>query len=506
MEQFETVNSCSTSNSSETTTVSSSPVEYVAPSSRSDKVTENERKADDIFLELDTDQSGSLSKSELESALQNLGLPFSADYVDVLMAQFDTNGDGQVDRSEFQNYIALQEANIVKAFRALDVGRNGMVDDKELLQAMRKLGPNINPEDISRMIRLLDRDGDGQIDLDEFKRFVILLPQNQLSHGAIISTWLDSADWSTGIAYRLTLTPPRQWRDRLVAGGLAGAVSRTTVAPLERLRTMMMVDPANTNMLATMRKMWLDGGTQGLFKGNLATVIKVVPQCAIQMSVYDYMKDVLQVGHLDRQLSNMERLVAGTTAGAASTIVTYPMENLRTHVSLGRQGGYMKILNDIYCSRGLISGVYGGFGPCMANTVVTTGLGFLGYEVGCDLYQSFLTNRPAGLTAGERGCVAGGAAIGVMAATMPLEVVTRRMQVQGSPGHPVRYSSMLNCFVVLARDEGLASFWRGTVSSWMKVVPSIGIVRFMYEVINNFQGGGGIRSYRTQPTSVKGTT
>jgi hypothetical protein len=31
--------------------------------------------------------------------------------------------------------------------------------------------------------------------------------------------------------------------------------------------------------------------------------------------------------------------------------------------------------------------------------------------------------------AGERGCVAGGAAIGVMAATMPLEVVTRRMQV-----------------------------------------------------------------------------
>ena len=35
-------------------------------------------------------------------------------------------------------------------------------------------------------------------------------------------------------------------------------------------------------------------------------------------------------------------------AGAASIIVTYPMENLRTHVSLGRKGGYSGILSDIY--------------------------------------------------------------------------------------------------------------------------------------------------------------
>lgn len=34
------------------------------------------------------------------------------------------------------------------------------------------------------------------------RRFVVLLPQNQLSDGGIITNWIDSADWVTGIEYR----------------------------------------------------------------------------------------------------------------------------------------------------------------------------------------------------------------------------------------------------------------------------------------------------------------
>ena len=65
---------------------------------------------------------------------------------------------------------------------------------------------------------------------------------------------------------RLSLAPPQQLYERLVAGGVAGAVSRTVVAPLERLRTMMMADARNSSLPATARKMWADGGVRGLFK------------------------------------------------------------------------------------------------------------------------------------------------------------------------------------------------------------------------------------------------
>ena len=56
-------------------------------------------------------------------------------------------------------------------------------------------------------------------------------------------------------------------------------------APFERLRTMMMADWSNKTLLGTARKMWASGGFFGLWRGNLVSVIKVVPQSAIQYAV-----------------------------------------------------------------------------------------------------------------------------------------------------------------------------------------------------------------------------
>jgi hypothetical protein len=39
---------------------------------------------------------------------------------------------------------------------------------------------------------------------------------------------------------------------------------------------------------------------------------------------------------------------------------------------------------------------------------------------------------------------------------------------------------------------------RGTLSSYMKVGPSIGAVRFLYELLVKWMGVGGTRPYRTE--------
>ena len=48
------------------------------------------------------------------------------------------------------------------------------------------------------------------------------------------------------------------------------------------------------------------------YAGNGATVMKVVPQSAIQMSVYDTTKDFILSRQSGVELSNLQRLFAGT--------------------------------------------------------------------------------------------------------------------------------------------------------------------------------------------------
>lgn len=51
------------------------------------------------------------------------------------------------------------------------------------------------------------------------------------------------------------------------------------------------------------------------------------------------------------------------------------------------------------------------------------------------------------------------------------------VQVQGREGFPVKYTSVGQCGYRIVSEEGLGSFWRGSMCSFMKVHP--GFERFM---------------------------
>lgn len=87
-----------------------------------------------------------------------------------------------------------------------------------------------------------------------------------------------------------------------VAGGIAGAVSRTVVSPLERLKILFQVQSAGRDAYKmsvpkALAKMWREEGLRGLMAGNGTNCIRIVPYSAVQFGAYNFYKPVRIIPH-----------------------------------------------------------------------------------------------------------------------------------------------------------------------------------------------------------------
>ena len=82
-----------------------------------------------------------------------------------------------------------------------------------------------------------------------------------------------------------------------LAGGLAGAVSRTIVSPLERLKILFQIQSVGREEYKLsvgkgLMKMWREEGFKGLMRGNGTNCIRIVPYSAVQFGSYNFYKRV----------------------------------------------------------------------------------------------------------------------------------------------------------------------------------------------------------------------
>lgn len=82
-----------------------------------------------------------------------------------------------------------------------------------------------------------------------------------------------------------------------LAGGVAGAVSRTVVSPLERLKILFQIQSTGREEYKLsvgkgLMKMWREEGWRGLMRGNGTNCIRIVPYSAVQFGSYNFYKKV----------------------------------------------------------------------------------------------------------------------------------------------------------------------------------------------------------------------
>ncbi|KAA8525445.1 hypothetical protein F0562_007288 [Nyssa sinensis] len=136
-----------------------------------------------------------------------------------------------------------------------------------------------------------------------------------------------------GLKLKVKIANP-SWR-RLISGAIAGAVSRTAVAPLETVRTHLMVGSSGHSTSEVFHNIMKTDGWKGLFRGNLVNVIRVAPSKAIELFAYDTVNKNLSPKPGEQpKLPIPASLVAGACAGVSSTLVTYPLELLKTRLTI----------------------------------------------------------------------------------------------------------------------------------------------------------------------------
>jgi hypothetical protein len=92
--------------------------------------------------------------------------------------------------------------------------------------------------------------------------------------------------------------------------------------------------PKYTGIWQTLWLVTREEGPLALWKGNGANVLRVIPVYGLKFAFNDTFK-TLVAGPGKKRLTTSELLWVGTLAGLFQTVITYPLETIRTRLSLG---------------------------------------------------------------------------------------------------------------------------------------------------------------------------
>ncbi|XP_039126421.1 adenine nucleotide transporter BT1, chloroplastic/mitochondrial-like [Dioscorea cayenensis subsp. rotundata] len=267
---------------------------------------------------------------------------------------------------------------------------------------------------------------------------------------------------------------------RLISGAIAGAVSRTAVAPLETIRTHLMVGSNGGSTMEVFQNIMKTEGWKGLFRGNLVNVIRVAPSKAIELFAFDTMNKVLSPKDGESpKLPLPPSLVAGAFAGVSSTICTYPLELLKTRLTIQRDvydnllHAFLKIVKDEGPAE-----LYRGLTPSLIGVVPYAATNYFAYDSLKKAYKKAFKRKDIDSIA----TLLIGSAAGAISssATFPLEVARKHMQVGAVGGRQV-YKNMLHALLGILEKEGIGGLYKGLGPSCMKLVPAAGISFMCYE-------------------------
>ena len=172
----------------------------------------------------------------------------------------------------------------------------------------------------------------------------------------------------------------------LVGGAVAGAVAKSVIAPLDRTKINFQIERRPFSFREAGRFLHNSYRTLGLvslWRGNSATLARVIPSAAINYTSHEQLKRLLDVETNEQKKRHPARsFVAGSLAGVISTTATYPLDLARARMAVSTSDQYssLKHVFKLTVHQEGWRGLFKGYTATIAGVIPYAGTGFFTYE------------------------------------------------------------------------------------------------------------------------------
>lgn len=296
---------------------------------------------------------------------------------------------------------------------------------------------------------------------------------------------------------------PSDFLLNFLAGGVSGAVAKTTTAPIERVKLLIQTQDANpkiisgevaryTGIVDCFTRVASEQGIKAFWRGNLTNIIRYFPTQAFNFAFKDTIKSWFPKVDKNTQFVQffLTNMASGGLAGAGSLMIVYPLDYARTRlasdVGSGKQqfNGLVDCITKTVKSSG-VGGLYNGVGVSVVGIIPYRGVYFGLFDTlsGYNPYQESENNA---LRAASKFACAQFSAISAGYASYPFDTVRRRLQMQSDkPVEQHVYKGTMDAFSKIAKDEGTSALFKGAGANALRTVGAA-LVLVLYSEITAY--------------------
>ena len=151
------------------------------------------QKLRNVFSEMDTDGSGTVSLTEFREACARLSLTVTTDELDAFLQADAGDHDAALDFNEFCTFYVRRLSSV---FEKIDRDGSGEIAADELQDAFRQLGFDATMREVRATLAEVDSDGSETVDFREFCSYFCSLPSPSLR--SVVEKWASGLSMDVG--------------------------------------------------------------------------------------------------------------------------------------------------------------------------------------------------------------------------------------------------------------------------------------------------------------------